>query len=31
MVTFMVGCLIGAIVGMFISALLIAGGDDDGQ
>ena len=28
MVTFVVGFLIGAIVGLFISALLIAGGDD---
>ena len=29
MVTFVVGFLIGAIVGLFISALLIAGGDDN--
>ena len=31
MVTFIVGFLIGAIVGLFISALLIAGGDEDGK
>ena len=31
MVTFVVGFLIGAIVGLFISAILVAGGDDDGQ
>ena len=31
MITFIVGFLIGAIVGLFISAILVAGGDDDGK
>lgn len=31
MVMFVVGFLIGAIVGLFIAGLIITGGDDDGK